>query len=689
MAVNSKYQLSEGFQSRDGELAIPGTEIATGRAVVVHLLVAGDSSYNRQLVESLAQLPEQHKSEVIETGMQDGVPFVVTTSMAGNPSVKTWLISIQRKLQDKPTSVLKAAIPVPDAERTNIADVEPRTEPGEFTRFFSQSPSSGTPPSVPAPVPPGPVIEPAIDPLNETKAAGSERHEFTQFPSTRGDALTQATTPAQTPASAPTKGWTQKAAPQETTSPVVAWGTPITATGPRAVTGVPEAPIPVVPPPVSPPAQVSPASGLAEQAFEPGEFTRFLGHTAGEQPSASTSSTADIHVASWGKPLEPPVVPATVAPILPPVVPPIETPLALPLVAPAATTPEPGEFTRFFGGQSASPVQSALPVPTTPTAMPGGPSNRVVNKGAISPSSPPVALYLPQSPVSLEPPAGAATSGPGEFTRFFHEQPPGAPGVPTPPSAMPAALSDRVVNKGVPSLPATPLNLDTGPDAGQLRGDFEATLQGPVPGSLSAEELFWGKDAASAGLPNQPAYPAQGPGEFTKAMQSPLAAEPFRAPRVAPAKQPPGEFTRMMQGGGLQQEAPPPRPDPRPADPQAFPWKPSQPAGEYTRIFESAQPKEDQYSPAPVTPIHSGSTDLFGSNPAPRAAPLQAGPSDYTQMMNAGNAPKPVVAPPPAAPKTPESKPTPSKTSAKPLIVIAGILVVLAIVLLVVLLVRR
>jgi hypothetical protein len=492
-----------------------------------------------------------------------------------------------------------------------------------------------------------------VDPLTEPRAAEVGPSEFTQFlKSGGGEAPTLASTPAPWPAqTSPSTTAGAQPPPPDVTSPVVAWGTPIAPAVPP-VAGLPQPPVPAaVPPPIP---LVPPA-----KSFEPGEFTRFLSQTTGEQLRPKTSSPADTSAS---------VVTTS---------------------GPASPAREPGEFTRFFSATGASPTPSMAANPIPPGAIAGGPSGRVVDKGGTppltSPAVTPPSVQTPSSPgptASLNsPPPLGGRPGQGEFTKFFSG---GEMSAAMPSSAMPAALSDRVVNKGAPPLPGTPLN----PDSDELTKRFQAPPQTPSESLFDSEELSWGKDSLGAGASKPPSYPAQGPGEFTKAMQSPLAAESFRAPRVAPAKQPPGEFTRMFQGGGLQQDPTPPRPDPRPAEPQAFPWKPSQSAGEYTKIFESAQSREDQYSPAPVMPIHSGSTDLFGNKPAPRAAPLAAGPSDYTQMMNAASAPKP-VATVPTAPKALESKPTPSKGSAKPLIIIAGILVFLAIVLVVVILVRR
>jgi hypothetical protein len=141
----------------------------------------------------------------------------------------------------------------------------------------------------------------------------------------------------------------------------------------------------------------------------------------------------------------------------------------------------------------------------------------------------------------------------------------------------------------------------------------------------------------------------------------------------------------MMQAGSFQQEQPP-RHEPRPAEPEAFPWKPAQAAGEYTKIFESPQSQEDPYPPARAMPIHSGSTDVFGVSPTPRAAPVKAGPSEYTQMLSTGNAQKPEAA---ASQKPAPAKPEATKMPAKTFLIAAGILIFLAIVLLLVLLVNR
>jgi hypothetical protein len=177
-------------------------------------------------------------------------------------------------------------------------------------------------------------------------------------------------------------------------------------------------------------------------------------------------------------------------------------------------------------------------------------------------------------------------------------------------------------------------------------------------------------------------------------MQSPLAPEPYRAVKPPPAaKTAPSEFTRMMQVGSPQPSQPVTPPPARPAEPNAFPWKPAQQAGEYTRIFESVQPKEDHFPPAqaPLKPVSSGEkTGLFANKPkaAPKPPMVPAGPGEYTRMVNASSQPKPPAAPP-AAPKPTAATPASvDKSSSKLLFIGIGILVFAALILLVVFLVR-
>jgi hypothetical protein len=518
----NKYQLSEAFQSVAGEVAIPGTEISSGRAVVLHLLVGADSADNLRVLRSATDLSGEHRRRVLETGIREGVPFVVTAALPGGSSLRDWLTWIAGELTiERPTTALNTSIRDPGLDKP-------------------QASKSG-------------------------HVAKADR-EFRQLPAQPSD--TQLTTNV-----------------SETTS--------------AGALGSPPAPLvqATIPPAPTPP--VSPA-----RTPEPGEFTRFIIQSSCEGPASSFTEGDPDRPTLPGAMSDPAKTPAQTA---------IPAASASPISTSEA--PRPGEFTRFVIQSADSPPTTNVPAsPVTPNSTSAELPIRWAKNLANESTVPAVT-----GPVSTEP---------GEFTRNFQSEP---------------KLKREV------SAPAQP------------------ALERGEQGSPAAEKS---------------SFAAVGPGEFTKAMQSPLLAEPFWSSHPQPAaRQPPSEFTRMMQVRSEEPDQPPSRQDPRPVEPNAFPWKPEQSVGEYTKIFESGQAREDQFphSPAPVMPVSSGegSTGVL-SNPAPRAAPVAVGPSEYTQMVSAAKSP------PSAAGPQRKVRPTPPKASAGPLIIImiiVGISVLVALIL--------
>src|ERR1041385_2194941 len=88
MRFQGKYELPESFQSRDRHIAVPGTEVLTGRPVVVHLLSGGYTAENTEILRMAANLAPEHRRLVLETGDQEGVPYIVTDVLPGNSTLR-------------------------------------------------------------------------------------------------------------------------------------------------------------------------------------------------------------------------------------------------------------------------------------------------------------------------------------------------------------------------------------------------------------------------------------------------------------------------------------------------------------------------------------------------------------------------------------------------------------------------
>ena len=214
---------------------------------------------------------------------------------------------------------------------------------------------------------------------------------------------------------------------------------------------------------------------------------------------------------------------------------------------------------------------------------------------------------LPRRPPNRRRPRSAASSAGG---RWKHR--------PRPPAMAPSEFTQLFQAKVSAETPAPPP-----PPASSEPGDFTRMFRAPAPGSAPA------RPASPPMAPPPPAKSA--PGEFTQFFQPSLGSTPFETPS-SPVRQ-----------------AEPPAPS----------------AGEYTRLFRSPAPPSSQAR-------SSGATGVFhtpsGHSPAP-PLPADAGPSDFTRMIQ--SQPQPAAeARPPEAPKAASPEPA-AKKPAVPAVLIA------------------
>lgn len=330
--------------------------------------------------------------------------------------------------------------------------------------------------------------------------------------------------------------------------------------------------------------------------------------------------------------------------------------------APGASAAEPGEFTRLF--QSVKEPER-VPRPPTPDELPTA------------------ALAIPKQ--DQKAPAVPGEPDPGEFTRLLRSATPApAAAVPSPAPAEPGAgeftrMLQSAAQPGsgtssaaaapqpasVPTAVTPPAEIETAapaqPELGEATRVFAQTPAAPVPPRTSSAPQPSGPVAPpSPPHTPPPSLQASAPGEFTRMMQSPLAAEPLRSSPAAPPAPSAGGFTRMMQAGQLPDA--PPRPVPPPgaaaAPPPSRSFQPAfQPPGEFTRMF-AAEPMPSENlagAAAPQAPMLQGgaATGAFSrrATPPPQAV---SGPSEFTQMIassspaSAAKAPTPKPAPPAA-----------------------------------------
>ncbi len=361
----------------------------------------------------------------------------------------------------------------------------------------------------------------------------------------------------------------------------------------------------------------APGDSTPSSVPEPGEFTRAFQAIRSDDhhvlPSEPPSDSSGPPPPAGGEPLSPG------APSLPG-----GGMSSAESEAPDSLPAEPGEFTRAFRAIADPPMASrpadAAPEPAPPRDVP--------------------AAVPPPPPVNAEP---------GEFTRLFGAvQPPpagtsgpapdlGAPGSPPPqPPPQPVVGRGDATSGRVDPLPAPNLGVP---------GSGTSSPPGAKPPAVRWDEPL----PPASGGPSTPAAsppapgPDSGPGEFTRM---------FGRVDAPSAPVPPGA---QSLGGGQSYQAP------------AAPGVPTAPSGsgasgdDYLSRLAGRGPTLDPVlppvGPPPVTPNVSGGAGgpaippwLGGGGVDGRPPAPPAGPSEYTRVISAVNAPPSMPASPPAPP---------------------------------------
>ena len=184
MDFYQKYELIDPLPG-EGTRSFRARQAATGKEVVVHLLVGGRTPENEKLLGRLRGIPALSFSKLVEIGDNEGTPFVVT---AAPPylHLAEWLADQERsaladsqKLAHAGTWRVPVAPPgVGGTQQMGSAPAPPSPppaappaqQPGEFTRLFQTgagptpqntggfpqpAPKSAAPPAAPAAQQPG------------------------------------------------------------------------------------------------------------------------------------------------------------------------------------------------------------------------------------------------------------------------------------------------------------------------------------------------------------------------------------------------------------------------------------------------------------------------------------------------------------------------------------------------------
>lgn len=385
MIFHDRYELLALRGGDEGEITLPGREISSGCDVLVHLLAAGYTQENRELLATVDKLPAEPRLRVLDQGDHEGIPYVVTEVLTPKLKLREWVAAV---MSAPPTPAPTAGParsgvwkipPLAEARRSSgPASGAPLAEPGEFTRLFQ---SAREPEQVPHPPTPDelPTAAMAI-PKKDQKAPAvpdeADPGEFTRL-------LRSATPP---PASDAPSHAPAEPAPGEFTRMLQSAAPPASGTSSAAAAPQPAS----MPTAVGPPAEIETA---APAQPELGEATRVFAQTPAAPAPPRTSSAP---------PSSSPVVPSSL-PLAPP---------------PSPQASAPGEFTRMMQSPlAAEPLRSSPMAPPVPSA---GGFTRMMQAGQL-PDAP--ARPVPPPSGAAAPPPSRSFQPPGEFTRMFAADP--------------------------------------------------------------------------------------------------------------------------------------------------------------------------------------------------------------------------------------------------------------------------
>ena len=352
MSFEGKYRLLEPIPDlgRNPELEILGREISSGQPIVIHFLAGRQSAENQTLLLRARSLPPDHGSFVLETGVFQETPYIVTKVLPDNLPVRRWLAKVSAQAPgdtrlDELQSPGKFTAPGKRPEAPHPPSKASTPEPGEFTRMFQAAAEVR-----PANPEPPPVVEDIDATMQMPVADLKQSHDAPKPPP-----------PPRTPVP-------PQPEPATTSEPGEFTRLFRTGLGSEMKTA---------PPPPPPVPSAPPLSAMPPPASEPGEFTRLFQAAQLKQPAPPNPEPA---VASEGTPellptqamhvdpkpasppAPPPVAQAKVRPKIQPEVP--ARPTAKGDVKSPAPPPQPpqtiqpGEFTRLLSIAPAAPGDS-------------------------------------------------------------------------------------------------------------------------------------------------------------------------------------------------------------------------------------------------------------------------------------------------------------------------------------------
>ena len=94
MSLYERYELLD--LNRDiGVKTFEAREIATGRPVKVHLFVHPSAPLQAALLKAIDKLPDEQMRRIVERGIYEGTPYVVTDRLVEYPGLSEWVQAVK------------------------------------------------------------------------------------------------------------------------------------------------------------------------------------------------------------------------------------------------------------------------------------------------------------------------------------------------------------------------------------------------------------------------------------------------------------------------------------------------------------------------------------------------------------------------------------------------------------------
>jgi hypothetical protein len=112
-----RFELLE-LRRDDGIQTFHAREVSTARPVQVHFLAGASVPESLALLSRINQLPAAERRRVIDRGVSQGMPYVVTDRLAGFASLREWLDSkaAPASLDQQFFELFDSVVPPPDLE---------------------------------------------------------------------------------------------------------------------------------------------------------------------------------------------------------------------------------------------------------------------------------------------------------------------------------------------------------------------------------------------------------------------------------------------------------------------------------------------------------------------------------------------------------------------------------------------